>query len=181
MGRMNIMAITRRHYLALASSLALLLAVYGCGGHDNTALVAPEGDASSPQERSLRPANPCADAGGAIDPCESRDVSGYDLFSAQPGGGVSHFTLKAEAPAVEEVLERGLLLAEASPVHLAFRGTTTRPGLPMGAGSHSSGVITTGTVTARSEPCWKMAQTNRIFAWTGPPIRPHGAAWMLTM
>ena len=125
MGRMNIMAITRRHYLALASSFALLLAVYGCGGHDNTGLVAPEGDASSPQERSLRPANPCADAGGAIDPCESRDVSGYDLFSAQPGGGVSHFTLEAEAPAVEEVLEKGLLLAGASPVHLAFRGTTT--------------------------------------------------------
>ena len=125
MGRMNIMAITRRHYLALASSFALLLAVYGCGGHDNTGLVAPEGDASSPQERSLPPANPCADAGEAIDPCESRDVSGYDLFSAQPGGGVSHFTLEAEAPAVEEVLEKGLLLAGASPVHLAFRGTAS--------------------------------------------------------
>ena len=43
-------------------------------------------------------------------PCSPRDVSDLALFSAA-------------APSVEEVLEKGLYLLEASPVHIVFEGT----------------------------------------------------------
>ena len=50
-----------------------------------------------------------------------RDVSAIDLFSERPGNNVA-FSI-GPAATVEEVLEKGLRLAGASPVHLAFRGT----------------------------------------------------------
>ena len=48
--------------------------------------------------------------------CEARDVSDFDFFSASLGN-------TSATPSVEDVLEKGLELSEASPVHLAFRGT----------------------------------------------------------
>ena len=50
---------------------------------------------------------------------QPRDVSAVDLFSGHAGSGYSG----GPEATVEEVLEKGLLLAEASPVHLAVRGT----------------------------------------------------------
>ena len=44
-----------------------------------------------------------------------------DLFSGGPGSGASGG--EVDVASVEDVLARGLRLAEASPVHLAFRGT----------------------------------------------------------
>ena len=60
-------------------------------------------------------AAPCE--GGA---CEPRDVSGLALFSTLSGGAAYE---PENTAGVEDVLEKGLALAEASPVHLAFRGT----------------------------------------------------------
>ena len=60
---------------------------------------------------------PCA--GGR---CEPRDMSAFNLFS-----GLAETDAAQEsdtgAASVEDVLEKGLALAEVSPVHLAFRGT----------------------------------------------------------
>ena len=50
-----------------------------------------------------------------------RDVSGLDLFGGRSGGQAT-LTIGGEAT-VEELLESGLRLAGASPVHLAIRGT----------------------------------------------------------
>ena len=63
---------------------------------------------------------PCVNYGGLVAPCEPRDVSGLDLFSIQPGGAA--YPTHLEIGSVEEVLEKGLALVGASPVHLAFRG-----------------------------------------------------------
>ena len=52
--------------------------------------------------------------------CEPRDVSGFGLFSA--GGGAAGPEPVA-APSVEDVLDRGLLTLDASPVHIVVRGT----------------------------------------------------------
>ncbi len=51
-------------------------------------------------------------------PCSPRDVSDFRLFTlgGMHGGGVT-------APSVEDVLEKGLYLLEASPVHIALEGT----------------------------------------------------------
>ncbi len=55
-------------------------------------------------------------------PCSPRDVSDSTLFTlgGMHDGGVT-------APSVEDVLEKGLYLAEASPVHIALEGTA-QPG-----------------------------------------------------
>ena len=62
-----------------------------------------------------RAAAPCAGAG-----CEPRDVSGMALFSA-PSGGAGYEP--EETASVEDALEKGLRQSEASPAHLAIRGT----------------------------------------------------------
>ena len=54
-------------------------------------------------------------------PKASGDASVIDTLSIRPNGGVACST--GPVSTVEEVLERGLRLAGASPVHLAFRGT----------------------------------------------------------
>lgn len=77
--------------------LSLALAAIACGGNES--------------------AHPCADGQAA---CEPRDVSGVNLFG--PRGGAAAFTPQ-ETPTVEETLEKGLRLAEASPVQIALRGT----------------------------------------------------------
>ncbi len=58
---------------------------------------------------------PCVGAG-----CAPRDVSGIALFSG-PASGAGYEP--GPTPSVEDVLEQGLRQAEASPVHLAVRGT----------------------------------------------------------
>ena len=55
-------------------------------------------------------------------PCSPRDVSDSTLFTL---GGL--YEAKVTASSVEEVLEKGLYLLEASPVHIAFEGTA-QPG-----------------------------------------------------
>ncbi len=50
------------------------------------------------------------------------DVGAFDLLSGGHGGGAASGG-EVEADSIEEVLEKGLRLAEASPVHIAFRGT----------------------------------------------------------
>ena len=55
--------------------------------------------------------------------CAPRPVEAFDLFTGMKGLGVAQDG-NFEAAHVEEVLERGLALADASPVHLALRGAT---------------------------------------------------------
>ena len=62
------------------------------------------------------PAPPCVVNEESDKPCEPRDVSEFGLFSDSLGH-------PSVTPSVEEVLEEGLELSGASPVHLAFRGT----------------------------------------------------------
>ena len=63
----------------------------------------------------------CTDTGPESEPCQSRDVSGFDLFSTRPHAAAG--LAGEEGPTVEEILEAGLDLAGASPVHIALRGT----------------------------------------------------------
>ena len=63
------------------------------------------------------PAPPCVGNEESDKPCEPRDVSGFGLFSESLGYST------AGIASVEDVLEKGLKLSGASPVHLAFRGT----------------------------------------------------------
>ncbi len=57
--------------------------------------------------------------------CQERDVGDVNLFDAGRGG--AGYDVDLDIPSVEEILEKGMFAAEASPVHLAFRGTV-RPG-----------------------------------------------------
>ena len=59
----------------------------------------------------------------AADPTALRDVSGIGLFTVRPGSNVAPYIIEGPAATVEEILERGLRLAGASPVHIAIRGT----------------------------------------------------------
>ena len=54
--------------------------------------------------------------------CSSRDVSSFNPFSRSSSGVAFS---QEETPTVEEVLEKGLRSAGASPVHLAVRGTAS--------------------------------------------------------
>ena len=66
----------------------------------------------------------CADDPGGL--CSPRDASEFALFS--PGGqgaaAASPGDERPAAPSVEEVLEKGLYLLEASPVHIVVEGRT---------------------------------------------------------
>ena len=63
---------------------------------------------------------PCTDAADVS--CAPRDVSSFSLFVARRGGAA--YVADERADPVEDALEKGLRLAEASPTHLAVRGTT---------------------------------------------------------
>ena len=54
--------------------------------------------------------------------CVPRDASRFNLFTMIQAG--ARYTGDVSADRVEEVLEKGLRLAEASPVHLGFRGNS---------------------------------------------------------
>ena len=64
--------------------------------------------------------------GPSVDPTEVRGVSALDLFSGRSGSGVTYSAYSTREPTVEEILEAGLRLAGASPVHIALRGTASR-------------------------------------------------------
>ena len=98
--------VLRWRWLLAWGALALFLSASGCSETE---------DAATP---GTSPA-PCTN--GTIDPCAPRDVTALALV-AGPSNGAAYET--PPAPRVEEVLEQGLHLAGASPVHLAVRGTT---------------------------------------------------------
>ena len=113
--------------LAFFAALGVMVAVAGCsdapgiGERDDQGRNTEQSDGGTqggPVTESAAARPPCE--GGQCDP---RDVSTLSLFSS-PLGGQSAAVVEIEAAAtVEEVLEEGLALAGASPVHLAFRGT----------------------------------------------------------
>ena len=67
------------------------------------------------------PTPPCEPSEASPGLCEERDVATFRLFSFDEVGAA--FPADEGTDSVEEVLEKGLALAEVSPVHLAFRGT----------------------------------------------------------
>ena len=69
-------------------------------------------------------APPCAEDSSSYASCEPRDVSGIGLFTPNTGGAA--YDTEEETPTVEELVEKGMFAAEASPTHIVFRGT----GLP---------------------------------------------------
>ena len=77
---------------------------------------------SSPGLDSLNP--PCTAMKAPGNVCVTRDVSAYRLFLKTYSPGVAGSTGEGLST-VEDVLESGLKLAEASPVQLAFRGTAS--------------------------------------------------------
>ena len=89
----------RHHWLLVLGAILLLIVAASSYDSDRTDTVAR--------------AVPGAD--------EPRDVSAFHLSSDPTGGGIG--VPHEDSSTVEEVLEKGLELAEASPVHLAVRGT----------------------------------------------------------
>ena len=127
-------------------ALALLLAAYGCGQDSAPTQAEPEhrpsqiaaaSPTSTPTVAANRESNsvsteapnsqPAATATPAptSTPLAAASPSVLhilpDLFSGGPSGGAASGD-NADAASVEDVLERGLRLAGASPVHLVFRG-----------------------------------------------------------
>ena len=85
-------------------------------------------DASTPAPSSTATAVmptlvPPALAGSVVAQRVPRDVSFIELFSGSPNGADAYS--KGAEPTVEDVLEKGLRLAGASPVHVAVRGTAS--------------------------------------------------------
>ena len=100
--------------------VVLAFATAGCSSGQDT--LGPESNASDPGAQTSSAANhPCSDDLVTEASCEPRDVSAIDLFSGLSGSGALY--IGEPASTLEEVLEKGLELAEASPVHLAARGT----------------------------------------------------------
>ncbi len=64
---------------------------------------------------------PCIGHDGEASQCSERDVSTFQLFAGPSEGAAYNATV--EVASVEDVLEKGLRLSEASPVHIAIRGT----------------------------------------------------------
>ena len=74
---------------------------------------------------SAKSIQPCAQTGATYASCQERDVGDVNLFDT--GWGGAGYDVDLDIPSVEEILEKGMFAAEASPVHLAIRGTV-RPG-----------------------------------------------------
>ena len=109
--------------LLLIVLLALLTACgddrsYGSPEHnDRSGAVSPASSQLSVSDNS----EGCETVNGAIDPCEPRDVSAFDLFSGRSGQVPASGYIQVST--VEESLELGLGEAGVSPTHLVFRGT----------------------------------------------------------
>ena len=97
-------------------TFAILLATYGCCADPNAGPIV--GGASTSTTGASYSCNEGEDNTLSCDP---RDVSEYDLFPALQGSGSGH--VAPGVASVEEVLEKGLELAEVSPVHLVLRGS----------------------------------------------------------
>ena len=111
-------AIIRSRWLLALGALVLFLVGSGCGDSEETTASRSYGMAVESTSTAVAL---CDDVGGSTEPCRPRNVSSFHLFSDPTGGGIG-FIHGPEAT-VEEALEKGLDLAEASPVHLAVRGT----------------------------------------------------------
>ena len=100
----------------LAVFLAVCLVVVAMNGSDaNPEEVGTQAVVKAKEE----PVKPPCD--GSDEQCEPRDVSTLDLFTPPSAQGAAFEPLPAAT--VEDVLEMGLTLAGASPVHLVARGT----------------------------------------------------------
>ena len=70
------------------------------------------------------PAEPCVQS---PETCEQRDISNFNPIRGETGGfGGAGYVVSQDEPTVEEILEKGLRLSEASPVHIAFRGAASK-------------------------------------------------------
>ena len=69
------------------------------------------------------PVTPPCEGGASKSACDAREVDDFTLFSANHSGAAHG---SQEDHGVEDILERGLQLAGASPVHLALRGSGQR-------------------------------------------------------
>ena len=113
----------RGRLAAFAAALFLLLAA-GCadGAEAPDAEGVPVAETVTPAP-TRAPATDGRPATGSVAPSAApRDVSGYDLRGGQ---GAGEATTTGGVATVEELLEKGLYLAEASPAHLAIRGTAS--------------------------------------------------------
>ena len=109
----------------LGLGLLLLLAVFGCGSGSQEGSPNYDTQLEQPAESPMQNRPPCVGADEMDNSCEARDVSLFDLsrsdlFSSRQRGSAQFY--EGTASTVEEVLEKGLRLEEASPVHIAFRG-----------------------------------------------------------
>ena len=107
----------RSSWLLVLGAILLLVAA-GCGGSDG-----PDTAIQTVSSLDATVADPCTETDGTSSQCEPRGVSSFHLFSDPTGGGIG--SVHRQASTVEDVLEKGLELAESSPVHLAVRGTTS--------------------------------------------------------
>ena len=94
-------------WVAVGAAITGLLLLLGAFGDSD------EGDA--------RGSLPAASPVGV--PALQQDVNDIDLFSSGPDSDIAVQGSEGPSATVEEVLERGLRLAGASPVHIAFKGT----------------------------------------------------------
>ena len=115
--------------LLAAGLLAAALAVVGGGGAAQPAI---EAAMATPSETPAAAVNSSSSPSSTTnisltdDPTPASEparASRMDLFGR--GGGGEATTTTEGVPTVEELLEKGLYLAEASPVHLAIRGTAS--------------------------------------------------------
>ena len=153
---MSIRGVNSRWAIGLgALALLLLLAVSGCGdggyaknaGHSNGP--AQDLNQSDAPKSVDQPARIDAHANGqtalnvracSAAPCKPRDVSAIDLFSNRHGNSDVAYSV-GPAATVEEVMEKGLRLAGASPVHLVVRGTAVADSA-VRAGRYSASITT---------------------------------------
>ena len=121
---MSAIIISRLRVLAAGALLAL--AAFACASPAPTATLAPTpAPTFTPTPAATAtptptPAGPCE---GKVVDCSPRDVSGISVVSSVASGGAA-FEFEIETPTLEDVLEKGYLTTERSPVHVAARGTT---------------------------------------------------------
>ena len=123
---MSAIIVSRLRVLAVGALLAL--AAWACASPAPTAAPTSEPTpaptptftpAPTPTATpTLTPAGPCEEEG--VD-CSPRDVSGINVVSSLSSGGAA-FEFDIETPSLEEVLEKGYLTSERSPVHVAAQG-----------------------------------------------------------
>ena len=112
---------TFRAMLGIPVLLAVVVAAYGCA-QDATPIEPPSASEKTATATALPPPTPTA-----IPPSTTpRDVSQFGLFS---GSGGAAYGSDYVSHSVEDVLEKGLYAAGASPTHIALRGTAEASGV----------------------------------------------------